>query len=867
MEDLNRKVREFIDATQEDDFHSMDIKDQELTRKKFFENYIKRDPSGYINKSYSGLMTNDPNHATYLRNVIMGKEDIDDFYLSDDPLGVGSIEQVKETSQVTEKQPDQNTTIPSEKVDKETGASILNRLKMSAIPSGQNNVEKLKTLRKFFPNARMGKDDKGNFVGFEFINPQTNQWTRMNPEGFDVGDIVEFGRSFAGMIGEAVGGFGGAIAGGGVASVPGAVVGAGLGNASAKDLYSRGVSLLTGTPLDERTVQNYYKGLGYDYLEGAAFRYASPFIGKALNKSIRWGIGGGKKAVSNLTNALKDLEEIGEGAFATIGSFTQGKGMLMVEDFLSKIPGGAGRMSKVARRANLTIEKRMNQLARKYGAIKGVIDPYKVGTTIQEGIGSGVKRAKSGFEKAYENLGKMFKKDELFAVPNYLNSLKKFVRPEQFKGTKLGQSSAADRSSLFILEKEAREEIADKTVSIVKRNMKIDPITFADEGLGAFEKVTGKAAYREALKIENFGDLQGINFASLRAIRTFLGQKMTSRDFITDPNRGAYKDLWKELTKDMRVAVATKGEKALKRFDRVTRKYNELLKETDNVFNKIKNNFEPVKVFEAFEKNAYGEAAEYLKTVKSKLTFDEFKIVQSAIVKRLGRPSPAVREEIGALDDVLNFNLLSFSRNYLKMGEDARKVLFGDAGLRKSLDAISRHATRIKLAAKEFANPSGTAKSAIGAGGITLGLVAGAGSVGTGQGGTALSALFRGMVAVGGLSNVASRILTNPKRARWLAKGATVKPQGFAAWIGSAVKEADDIQSLEDVQQIINFFTGISESTPQTTEGYGRKMQQMKSKLLNKRPSNRSIVEGTRKEKEKELLKKPNFYLMGIGTR
>lgn len=60
-------------------------------------------------------MTNDPNHATYLRNVIMGKEDIDDFYLSDDPLGVGSIEQVKETSQVTEKQPDQNTTIPSEK--------------------------------------------------------------------------------------------------------------------------------------------------------------------------------------------------------------------------------------------------------------------------------------------------------------------------------------------------------------------------------------------------------------------------------------------------------------------------------------------------------------------------------------------------------------------------------------------------------------------------------------------------------------------------------------------------------------------------------------------------------------------------------
>lgn len=41
MEDLNRKVREFIDATQEDDFHSMDIKDQELTRKNSLKIILK----------------------------------------------------------------------------------------------------------------------------------------------------------------------------------------------------------------------------------------------------------------------------------------------------------------------------------------------------------------------------------------------------------------------------------------------------------------------------------------------------------------------------------------------------------------------------------------------------------------------------------------------------------------------------------------------------------------------------------------------------------------------------------------------------------------------------------------------------------
>ena len=90
-------------------------------------------------------------------------------------------------------------------VDKTSGAPYSVR---SAVSGSSKPTDKLATLREFYPDARMADD--GNFI---FTDPTTKQQTQFNPEGLDVGDIVEFGRGAAEFVGGAIGGGAAIVAG------------------------------------------------------------------------------------------------------------------------------------------------------------------------------------------------------------------------------------------------------------------------------------------------------------------------------------------------------------------------------------------------------------------------------------------------------------------------------------------------------------------------------------------------------------------------------------------------------------------------------------------------------------------------------
>jgi hypothetical protein len=139
-----------------------------------------------------------------------------------------------------------------ESLDKKTGAPKKIRATVSAYKKPE---DKLNLIKKYYPDAiPFGSD---NYV---FTNPKTKRPTLFNPGGFDVGDVFEYGRIGAELIGA---GFGGVA--GGVATTPtvagiplGVAGGAATGSVVAGETYDAALRYFFGEGAeDERTLGEY----------------------------------------------------------------------------------------------------------------------------------------------------------------------------------------------------------------------------------------------------------------------------------------------------------------------------------------------------------------------------------------------------------------------------------------------------------------------------------------------------------------------------------------------------------------------------------------------------------------------------------
>lgn len=180
-------------------------------------------------------------------------------------------------------------------IDTKSGAPLKVRLAVASVASP---VDKLRAIRKFYPDAHPTK-----YGGFTYTDLTTGRPTTMDESQFTMRDILE---QLPG-IGELIGAVGGGIAGGsaglptfGLGAVPGAMLGSGAGAVAGRELATRALQGITGTadtrPAEEQGAQ-------------AAASFGINALGEGVARGITGAVKGGAKGIANLFQITPNAEE------------------------------------------------------------------------------------------------------------------------------------------------------------------------------------------------------------------------------------------------------------------------------------------------------------------------------------------------------------------------------------------------------------------------------------------------------------------------------------------------------------------------------------------------------------------------------
>jgi len=157
---------------------------------------------------------------------------------------------------------------------------------------------------------------------------------------------------------------------------------------------------------------------------------------------------------------------------------------------------------------------------------------------------------------------------------------------------------------------------------------------------------------------------------------------------------------------------------------------------------------------------------QFLAKVNKATANDNYKILVSNILERLGRMQPA---QTFAGDTVMTagrFSSETFLTNFSKLSEKAKDSLFRNAPFgkefQKNLQQVLNISDNIRASGKTFANPSGTADRLVG-----QGLIFGGGATAF----TGNPAFILSVPLVIGSARVTAGLMTNPKFIGWLAQG------------------------------------------------------------------------------------------------
>jgi hypothetical protein len=290
-----------------------------------------------------------------------------------------------------------------------------------------------------------------------------------------------------------------------------------------------------------------------------------------------------------------------------------------------------------------------------------------------------------------------------------------------------------------------------------------------------------------------------LQYDEVRKLRSQLGSMLSNPSLVDDIPRGEVKRVYGALSEDIRALAASSGPEAAKAFNRANTYTRSGHDRIDDYLEGIAKKVNPDEVFRAIAKG--GEGVKRLNSIKRSLKPEEWDVIASNVVSRLGRASPGqqIAEGEQATGDV--FSIAKFATDWEKLGP-ARKVLFtGTENTNKyasDLNAIARAAGAYKQASAQGANYSGTAQA-----GARLGAATGlATSIFTGQ--PLVAAGVLGSIAT---NNVASRLMTNPKFVAILAKGinSNLSPNSIAAQLSVLAKNS----TAEDAAIIYNYLQDL----------------------------------------------------------
>jgi hypothetical protein len=419
------------------------------------------------------------------------------------------------------------------------------------------------------------------------------------------------------------------------------------------------------------------------------------------------------------------------GTMPSAGQATESGVMRGIESTLGRVPGSIDIMRAKSISQQAEIGGKVKQIADELSAIQ---EPVIVGQKIQKGIKEVFEpmvRAREA--NLYNKLDKYIPGTNPVSPQNTYNALKQMIKPIE---------GAAELSQSQLL---SSPELQALTAALEK----------------------------------DMAPMQGrVPFSALKGLRTKIGEKLGSVSLGANVTQGQYKRIYAALSDDLRNAAEENGPQAiasLKRANQFSRTMHERFDKLQAFIDKN----EPEKVFNAAFQGAEAGPSRIYALMRS-IPKEDQKAVVSAFVSKMGRALPGAQDAGGDI-----FSTERFLTNWNKLSPGAKQELFGRFGSKfgSDMNKIAKTAELIREGSRVLANPSGTAGAVVGP--ATYASVAG--SIAAGKYGFAT-----GILSVGLLSNIGSRLFTNPTYVNWLAKNIDAAPNAVPGAIANLIALSED---------------------------------------------------------------------------
>lgn len=440
-----------------------------------------------------------------------------------------------------------------------------------------------------------------------------------------------------------------------------------------------------------------------------------------------------------------------EGARATPGTY--------IERLFSFVPGANIRMGRALERQQDEIGQRVAQISDDLAAGS---TPERAGATLQTGIRGFRDRGRARAEALYSRV------DEF--VP---------------------QQTPAEFANARRVASEIQSEIPSGRLG--------ENATLADPRIRRL--------------LEDLSADEPRTYADLSRVRTRVGRQLNNDELVS--SQPELERLYGALTEDMAQMAQSAGPQAQNAWQRANRFYRAYRGRLDDQLQPLlrgeRGNL-PEQAFGAVERGGRNGATR-LRAIRSSVTDDEWDVISSAVLRRLGRARSGQQDELGEV-----FSTETFLTNWNNLDAEARNALFGGSryrGMRRDIDAIAETARRVRESSQVLANPSQSAVSGANAAAIFYAI---------------MNPTQAPMVAGGAIaSDVAARLLTNRRFVRWLAQATKLPVERAPSYLGRLTETTRNQgpQYAEDVQTYMDALGQALEGTAQgNDEGRNRQQEQ-----------------------------------------
>jgi hypothetical protein len=277
---------------------------------------------------------------------------------------------------------------------------------------------------------------------------------------------------------------------------------------------------------------------------------------------------------------------------------------------------------------------------------------------------------------------------------------------------------------------------------------------------------------------DDMGEFTNVPYSELKQLRSVIGEKLGSKDLISDIPRAQLKRLYGAITQDIEGLALLSGDDVAKAYTRANNYTRSGHKRLDDFVERIAGKVDLDRIYAAVTRG--GEGSGVINSFKRSLKQDEWEAVVSNVMRRIGRARPGQQNDLGEV-----FSLPRFLTEWDRLGP-AKKALFSGSDklnqYSKDLNTVASVANSVKQDLQAMANPSGTAQAAANIG-TGVGMAA---AIATGNVPAAIA-----FVAAVAANNGAARLMTNPSFVRWLATAAKAKPPQIPGAIAALSKVAD----------------------------------------------------------------------------